>query len=70
MSTVRNQLARVLLSLVFFLVVTPLSLILRLFGFDPLALRPPKSNSTFWSPRTARQGRATRFTKIRWPLHE
>jgi len=65
MSTVRNQLARVLLSLVFFLVVTPLSLILRLFGFDPLALRQPKSRSTYWGVRTARQGRATRFTKIR-----
>jgi hypothetical protein len=53
------------LSLVFFLVVTPLSLVLRLFRFDPLALRPPKSSSTFWNPRTARQGRTTRFTKIR-----
>jgi hypothetical protein len=64
MGTVRNQVARVLLGLVFFLVVTPLSIILRLFRFDPLALRPPRSNSTFWSPRTARQGRTTRFTKI------
>jgi hypothetical protein len=65
MGSVRNQMARVFLSLVFFLVVTPLSLVLRLFGFDPLALRPPKSSSTFWNPRTARQGRTTRFTKIR-----
>jgi hypothetical protein len=39
---------RVLLTLTFFLAITPTALILRLFGKDPLQKRIDSSASTFW----------------------
>jgi hypothetical protein len=41
-------LALVLLSLVFFAVVVPLGLVLRLFGHDPLRLRRRRATATYW----------------------
>ena len=40
---------RVVLALLFFIVVTPLGLILRLLGKDPLRLRRPVGAESYWS---------------------
>lgn len=39
--------SRIILSLIFFIVLTPISLIYRLFHKDPLALRKPKNNTVY-----------------------
>ncbi|HEY3861506.1 MAG TPA: SxtJ family membrane protein [Verrucomicrobiae bacterium] len=39
----------VILAFFFFIIVTPLGLILRMFGQDPLRLRRPPNASTYWS---------------------
>jgi hypothetical protein len=45
-----SQLAgRVVLTLLFFIVVTPLGLVLRMLGQDPLRLRRPVSAKSYWS---------------------
>ncbi len=43
--------SRVLLFVVFFLVVTPTALVLRLLGKDPLTLRRRRNADSFWQPR-------------------
>jgi len=58
------MLARILLSVVFFLIVTPVALVLKVIGFDPLALRRPKSAASFWSERHIHQSQPTRFDKL------
>lgn len=45
-----ERVGRIVLTLLFLLVFTPLGLILRLFGHDPLALRRPESAGTYWIP--------------------
>jgi len=45
-----ERMGRVVLTLLFLLVFTPLGLILRLFRHDPLALRGPSGASSYWSP--------------------
>jgi hypothetical protein len=42
--------SRIILGVVFFVVVTPIGLIMRLFGKDLLRMRTPKS-STYWIKR-------------------
>jgi Saxitoxin biosynthesis operon protein SxtJ len=42
--------SRLMLIMVFFCIVTPIGLILRLFGHDPLKLRDSQAN-TWWTPR-------------------
>lgn len=39
--------SRILLGLVFFLLLTPIALLVRLFRKDPLQLKPPKAESLF-----------------------
>jgi len=65
MRSIRTLLFRVLLTVVFYVVVTPLSLVLRLFGFDPLALRRPRRATTFWTSRESSSSRQVQFTKVR-----
>ncbi|HXU83361.1 MAG TPA: SxtJ family membrane protein [Polyangia bacterium] len=43
--------ARVLLSVVFFLIMTPMSLVMRLFGRDPLKRRFEKGRASYWEDR-------------------
>ena len=43
-------LARIILSVIFFVVITPLGWILRLSGKDALRLKRPLSAATYWSP--------------------
>src|SRR5690242_1287353 len=40
----------VMLSLIFFLVITPLGLVMRLFGKDSLHLKRPDACVSYWSP--------------------
>ena len=40
---------RVVLSVLFFVIVTPLGLVLRMMGKDPLRLRRPADASSYWS---------------------
>jgi hypothetical protein len=42
--------ARILLSVVFFVMVAPVSLLLRLFGRDPLARRRDPKSPSYWLP--------------------
>jgi hypothetical protein len=39
----------VVLGILFFVIVTPLGLVIRLFGKDPLRLRRPSGAETYWS---------------------
>jgi hypothetical protein len=41
----------VVLGIMFFLVITPMGLLMRAFGKDPLRLRFDRSASTYWIPR-------------------
>jgi hypothetical protein len=43
---------RVILTLVFFLVVTPIGLVMRMIGKDPLTKGADESADTYWIPRT------------------
>lgn len=43
--------SRILLFVVYFGVVTPTALVLRILGKDPLSLRPPGHTTTYWQPR-------------------
>ncbi len=54
--------ARVILTIVFLLVLTPMSLVWRLIGRDPLAIR--KQNWPGWSPYPARYRDADHFTRM------
>ena len=40
---------RVVLAFIFFIIVTPLGLVLRMLGKDPLRLRPPAGAASYWS---------------------
>jgi hypothetical protein len=53
----------VVLTLAYYLVITPAGLIKRLFGGRPLPMRPDPEQDSYWQPRTeAAQGRE-RFSK-------
>jgi hypothetical protein len=43
---------RILLTLFFYLVLTPIGLLLRLFGKDPLHLSLDSKAKTYWTPKT------------------
>lgn len=45
-----NTLGSVLMRVVFFCILTPLALVMRLFGYDPLALKANQASSQ-WSKR-------------------
>jgi Saxitoxin biosynthesis operon protein SxtJ len=42
--------SHILLASIFYLVVTPIGLVMRLFGYDPLQRRIDRSASTYWEP--------------------
>ncbi len=54
--------ARVILSIAFFLVLTPIALIWRLIGRDPLSIK--KEHWPGWSPHPARYRDKDHFTKM------
>jgi hypothetical protein len=55
---------RVLLSLFFFVVLTPVGLIMRLFGRDPLARRMSKESVTYWEKREGPPPDPSRFENL------
>lgn len=54
---------RIILGLVFFLVVTPIGLVKRLTGWDPLGRRSPRSES-YWKPYPDRQRDPRHYEKM------
>ena len=54
---------RIILALVFFLVVTPIGLVKRLSGWDPLSRRGPRSTS-YWKPYSERQRDPRHYEKM------
>src|SRR5215510_4288907 len=53
----------IILGIIFFLVVMPIGMIKRLFGWDPLRRRAPSAVS-YWSPYNARQKDPHHFEKM------
>jgi len=54
---------RIILAFVFFLIVTPIGLIKRLFGWDPLLRRAAKRDS-YWIPYSERQKNPRHYEKM------
>jgi hypothetical protein len=54
---------RVILALVYFLIVTPIGFVKRLFGWDPLNRRAPRSES-YWRPYSDRQKNPRHYEKM------
>jgi hypothetical protein len=54
---------RVILAIVFFLIVTPIGLIKRLTGWDPLRRRAERQSS-YWQPYSERQRDARHYEKM------
>lgn len=54
---------RVILAVIFFLVVTPIGLVRRLFGGDPLGRRAVRAGS-YWKPYTERRADAKHYEKM------
>ena len=46
---IQSVVSIVLLGILFYLIVTPIGLLLRLFGRDPLAKRPNAELTSYWS---------------------
>jgi hypothetical protein len=53
----------IILGIIFFLVVMPIGMMKRLFGWDPLRRRAP-SAASYWSPYNARQKDPHHFEKM------
>ena len=53
----------IILGIIFFLVVMPIGMIKRLFGWDPLRRRAPSAVS-YWTPYSARQKDTQHFEKM------
>jgi hypothetical protein len=53
--------SRVVLALVYYGVFTPVGLVFRLIGRDPLELREPKSADTYWKPKPAPRNASSYF---------
>jgi hypothetical protein len=54
---------RIILGLVFFLVITPIGLVKRLSGWDPLGRRSARSSS-YWKPYSERQRDPRHYEKM------
>lgn len=54
---------RIILAVVFFLIVTPIGVVKRLFGWDPLSRRSASSGS-YWKPYSERQRDPKHYEKM------
>lgn len=54
---------RIILGIVFFLVVTPIGVVKRLMGWDPLSRRAPRGES-YWRPYSERQRNPRHYEKM------
>ncbi|WP_171032776.1 hypothetical protein [Fodinibius saliphilus] len=43
-----NWIEQLVLAILFYVIITPTGLILRLFGYDPLRLKSDKDNTSYW----------------------
>ena len=48
--------SHVLMAIIFYLVITPIGLIMRLVGRDPMNRKPDQDAETYWQPRKPPQG--------------
>jgi len=48
--------SHVILALVYYLVMTPIGLVMRVFGYDPMTRRRDSSGGSFWIERSTRDG--------------
>jgi hypothetical protein len=55
---------RVVLALVYFLVVTPIGVVKRLTGWDPLSRRAPREGGSYWKPYPERQQDTRHYEKM------
>jgi hypothetical protein len=55
---------RIILGLVFFLVVTPIGVIKRLMGWDPLGRRSGQAGASYWRPYSERQRDPRHYEKM------
>jgi hypothetical protein len=55
--------SRILLSVFFFLIVTPTGLVLRLFGYDPLLYKGPRDGST-WVPYSVHTSNPKHYDRL------
>ncbi len=46
--------SHVILAMVYYLVMTPIGLVMRLFGYDPMTRRRDSTGASFWIARTGR----------------
>jgi hypothetical protein len=55
---------RVILSILFYIVLAPVSLVMRLFGRDVLQKRFDRSRTTYWHERTANRPARDRYERL------
>ncbi len=48
--------SHVILALVYYLVMTPIGLVMRFFGYDPMTRKPDSSGGSLWIERSTREG--------------
>lgn len=56
--------SRILLSIIYYAVMTPIGLLMRLFGRNPLDPHPHKANDSFWISRSGRAFSAEQYKKM------
>ena len=56
--------SHLMLGVAFYLVITPIGLIMRLVGYDPLHRRFDKDATTYWIPREPQQGTRRYFRQF------
>jgi hypothetical protein len=54
----------IILSVLFFLIITPLGLVFRLLGRDPLALKLDRAAATYWTPKARPAGSSSYFNQF------
>lgn len=55
--------SRILLTVVYFSIVTPLAILLRILGKRPIAVRPDKTTSSYWHERGAEEFTSRRLER-------
>jgi hypothetical protein len=60
---VNKAVSQILMALLFFLVVTPIALVMRMVGKRPLRLRPDRTAATYWTERKRPAGGASNMRR-------
>jgi len=56
--------SHLILVIIYYLVLTPIGIIMRLFGYDPMNRQFEKTAETYWSPRTQEDNQDTYFKQF------